>query len=273
MPVARSHKPPPNCNSWSTCLPKSELSLLSKNSLLPTRWTMISQELTERVQHIRVARMASVANTLPWVFASCRWIKIRNGKIVQSFTQQRRTDMSSKGNWRLASSVKGAPAYLADHGVISGGNSVKDPLDALEWFLIASGDAIKSLVVVLKSSTAFTEKKKKKRSNEGLYQEHCTYTILWNGSWQNAYMSAGSATSMYLIFMSLGKSISSFTSQSLRTSTEESLGLSWAYMVNIHFSTAPKWCTYTHALRGHYFIAVIMNQTKLTRLNPCMVWH
>lgn len=34
---------------------------------------------------------------------------------------------------------------------------------------------------------------------------------------------------MYLIFMSLGKSISSFTSQSLRTSTEESLGLSWVW--------------------------------------------
>lgn len=51
--------------------PKSELSLLSKNNLLPTRCTMMSQELTERVQHISVARMASVANTLPWVFASC----------------------------------------------------------------------------------------------------------------------------------------------------------------------------------------------------------
>lgn len=33
---------------------------------------------------------------------------------------------------------------------------------------------------------------------------------------------------MYLIFMRRGKSISSFTSQSLRTSTEESLGFSWA---------------------------------------------
>lgn len=45
--------------------PKSELSLLSKNSLLPTLCTMMSQELTERVQHIKVAKMASVANTLP----------------------------------------------------------------------------------------------------------------------------------------------------------------------------------------------------------------
>lgn len=39
-------------------------------------------------------------------------------------------------------------------------------------------------------------------------------------------MSMGSATSMYLIFISRGKSISSLTSQSLLTSTEESLGFS-----------------------------------------------
>lgn len=49
--------------------------------------------------------------------------------------------------------------YLADHRVISGGNSVEDPLDALEWFFIACGDAIESLVIVLKSSTALTEEK------------------------------------------------------------------------------------------------------------------
>lgn len=54
-----------DCCSASGNSPKSELSLLSKNNLLPTRCTMMSQELTERVQHIRVARMASVANTLP----------------------------------------------------------------------------------------------------------------------------------------------------------------------------------------------------------------
>lgn len=52
--------------------PKSELSLLSKKSLDPTLWTTMSQEYTERVQLISVARMASVANTFPWVFASCR---------------------------------------------------------------------------------------------------------------------------------------------------------------------------------------------------------
>lgn len=55
---------------------------------------------------------------------------------------------------------KCASEYLADHRVIRGGNGVKDPLDALEWFLIACGDAIESLVVVLKSSTALTEKEK-----------------------------------------------------------------------------------------------------------------
>uniref|UniRef100_A0A0E9WWB9 Uncharacterized protein n=1 Tax=Anguilla anguilla TaxID=7936 RepID=A0A0E9WWB9_ANGAN len=56
---------------------KSELSRLSKKSLLPTLCTMMSQELTERVQHIRVAKMASVAKTLPWVFASLRMTGIR----------------------------------------------------------------------------------------------------------------------------------------------------------------------------------------------------
>ncbi len=63
--------------------------------------------------------------------------------------------------------------YLADHRVISGGNSVEDPLDALEWFFIACGDAIESLVVVLKSSTVLTEKKK---VNEGLPREQHAHT-------------------------------------------------------------------------------------------------
>lgn len=61
---------------------------------------------------------------------------------------------------------EGASVYLADHGVIGGGDGVEDPLDALEWLFIASGDAIKSLVVVLKSSTGLTEKM---RRHEGLY--------------------------------------------------------------------------------------------------------
>lgn len=48
----------------------SESSRLSKNSLLPTRCTMMSQEYTDLVQHISVARIASVANTLPLDLAS-----------------------------------------------------------------------------------------------------------------------------------------------------------------------------------------------------------
>lgn len=71
---------------------------------------------------------------------------------------------------------KCASEYLANHRVISGGNGVKDPLDALEWFFIACGDAIESLVVVLKSSTALTEKEKKE--NEGLPQEQQTHMKL-----------------------------------------------------------------------------------------------
>ena len=49
---------------------KSESSRLSKKSLLPTRWTTMSQEYEEREQHMMVARIASVANTFPWVLAS-----------------------------------------------------------------------------------------------------------------------------------------------------------------------------------------------------------
>lgn len=53
------------CGAQTGLLPKSELSLLSKKSLDPTLWTTMSQEYTERVQLISVARMASVANTFP----------------------------------------------------------------------------------------------------------------------------------------------------------------------------------------------------------------
>lgn len=52
--------------------------------------------------------------------------------------------------------------------------------------------------------------------------------LVASGSKQRAvlgtHMSCGSDTSRYRIFISRGKSISSFTSQSLRTSTEESRG-------------------------------------------------
>jgi hypothetical protein len=43
---------------------------LSKKSFLPTLCTIISQEYTDLVQHMRVARIASVANTLPCDLAS-----------------------------------------------------------------------------------------------------------------------------------------------------------------------------------------------------------
>ena len=49
----------------------SESSRLSKKSFLPTLCTMISQEYTDLVQHISVARIASVAKTLPSDLASC----------------------------------------------------------------------------------------------------------------------------------------------------------------------------------------------------------
>lgn len=50
---------------------ESELSLLSK-SLDPTLFTTTSQEYAVRVQLISMARMVSVANTLPCIFASFR---------------------------------------------------------------------------------------------------------------------------------------------------------------------------------------------------------
>ena len=48
--------------------------------------------------------------------------------------------------------------YLAYDRIVCGGDSVEDPLDALERPLIASGDAIESLVIILQRTTAFTEK-------------------------------------------------------------------------------------------------------------------
>lgn len=48
----------------------SESSRLSKKSLFPTRCTMMSHEYTDLVQHISVAKIASVANTFPLDLAS-----------------------------------------------------------------------------------------------------------------------------------------------------------------------------------------------------------
>lgn len=44
--------------------------------------------------------------------------------------------------------------YLSDDGVVGGGDGVEDPLDALQRFLVAGGDAIERLVVVLQRTTA-----------------------------------------------------------------------------------------------------------------------
>lgn len=114
--------------------------------------------------------------------------------------------------------------YLADDGVVSGSDGVEDPLDAFQLLLIAGGDPVKSLIVVLQRTAALTAGSQSSsplvfiKINDWGREEQASST----------YMSEGSATSMYLIFISLGKSISSFTSQSLLTSTEESLGFSWA---------------------------------------------
>lgn len=107
---------------------------------------------------------------------------------------------------------------LADDGVVGGGDGVEDPFDALQLLLVACGDPVKRLVVVLKSTATFTAGNRKS-----------VFIVLWKPTGFGgaaAYMSTGSATSMYLIFISLGKSISSFTSHSLLTSTDESLGFS-----------------------------------------------
>lgn len=112
---------------------------------------------------------------------------------------------------------------LADDGIVGGGDGVEDPLDAFELLLVASGDPVESLVVVLQSTAALAA-----GETEQMFISFCGNRNRWNHPVLPTHMSAGSATSMYLIFISLGKSISSFTSQSLLTSTEESLGFSWA---------------------------------------------
>lgn len=121
--------------------PKSELSRLSKKSLEPTLWTTMSHEYTERVQLISVARMASVANTLPCVLASC---ETGEGEAVHS----RR---SSRGPPAAAQPPR---AHLADDGVVGGGDCVEDPLDATQRLLAPRGDAVEGLVVVLEGPAA-----------------------------------------------------------------------------------------------------------------------
>lgn len=45
-------------------------------------------------------------------------------------------------------------ANLADDGVVSGGDGVEDPLDALQLLLVAGGDPVEGLVVVLQGTAA-----------------------------------------------------------------------------------------------------------------------
>lgn len=47
-------------------------------------------------------------------------------------------------------------AYLADDRIVSGGDRVEDPLDAFKLLLIAGGDPVKSLIIVLQSAAALT---------------------------------------------------------------------------------------------------------------------
>ena len=58
----------------------SELSRLSKNNLSPILRTMISQGLTEREAHMRVAKIESVAKTWPL----CRNSRMRGSSVVVS---------------------------------------------------------------------------------------------------------------------------------------------------------------------------------------------
>lgn len=98
---------------------------------------------------------------------------------------------------------------------------MEDPLDAFQLLLIAGGDAVEGFIIVLQSTAALTAGQTRVQRLLDSYDFHEEQLSV-------THMSTGSATSMYLIFISLGKSISSFTSQSLLTSTEESLGFSWA---------------------------------------------
>lgn len=43
---------------------------------------------------------------------------------------------------------------LADDGIVGGGDGVEDPLDALQLLLVAGGDPVEGLVVVLQGTAA-----------------------------------------------------------------------------------------------------------------------
>lgn len=82
---------------------------------------------------------------------------------------------------------------------------------------------------------------------------------------------------MYLIFISLGKSISSFTSHSLLTSTEESLGFSWACKEEGRGQVT--WCNSNNPPRVHFQLVKLGFQILLPsdgslnpQLSPDQIW-
>lgn len=54
---------------------------------------------------------------------------------------------------------------LADDGVVGGGDGVEDPLDALQLLLVAGGDAVEGLVVVLQGAAALAAGNRKSASS------------------------------------------------------------------------------------------------------------
>lgn len=56
--------------------------------------------------------------------------------------------------WRRPADRGERLTNLADDGVVGGGDGVEDPFDAFQLLLVACGDPVKSLVVVLKSAAA-----------------------------------------------------------------------------------------------------------------------
>lgn len=50
---------------------------------------------------------------------------------------------------------------LANDGVVSGGDSVEDPLDALQLLLVAGGNPVEGLVIVLQGTAALAAENRK----------------------------------------------------------------------------------------------------------------
>ena len=137
----------------------SESSRLSKNSLLPTRCTMMSQEYTDLVQHISVARIASVANTLPLDLAS-QQNRVHNihsghqnttmGLIMSNLVEQYFKSCNHK---KQMFDRKKYGRHLSDNRVISGGDFMEHPVYPLHSFLILCCHSIILLIIVFHATT------------------------------------------------------------------------------------------------------------------------